>query len=244
MTHIFAAPGQFRDGSVHVDGAALNHVRNVLRMRPGDQLIVSGGCGRTYLCEIRSLDKEEAVLEILEKQPSNELSSRLVLFQGLPKGDKLELIIQKAVELGASRIVPVQMKRSIVKWDEKKAENRMKRYRAIAESAAEQSQRDLIPEVDPCMTFAEAVREAQKLDHILVPYELSEGIEESRAAVRGIGKGDSAGIFIGPEGGFEEDEVQKLLEAGGRAITLGRRILRTETAGLAVLSILMFELEE
>ena len=244
MTRIFAEPGQIREGSVHVAGAELNHIRNVLRMRPGEQLSVSDGSGHVYLCEIAALEKEEAVLKILEEQRLNELGSKLVLFQGLPKGDKLELIIQKAVELGAACIVPVKMKRCIVKWDEKKAESRLKRYRAIAESAAEQSQRDIVPEISPCLSLKEALALAKTLDHILVPYERAEGMEESRRVIRSIRPGESAGIFIGPEGGFEEEEVREIVAAGGHAVTLGRRILRTETAGLAALSVLMFELED
>ena len=244
MTRIFVDPGQIADGSVRVNGAELNHIRNVLRMRPGEQLSVSDGTGRVYLCVLEEYHPEEAVLRILEELKTHELRSRLVLFQGLPKGDKLELIIQKAVELGAAGIVPVRMKRCIVKWDEKKAENRLKRYRAIAESAAEQSQRDLIPEVGACLSFSEALAEARMLDHMLIPYEHAEGIEESRKVLRSIHPGESVGIFIGPEGGFEEEEVREVLDAGGSAITLGRRILRPETAGLTALSILMFELEE
>ena len=244
MTRIFADPGKISDGCVHVDGAGLNHIKNVLRMRPGEELSVSDGSGHVYLCALKAYEQEEALLQILEEQRPNELRSRLVLFQGLPKGDKLELIIQKAVELGAACIVPVRMKRCIVKWDEKKAENRLKRYRAIAESAAEQSQRDVVPEISPCLSFSEAVAMARKLDCILVPYEHAEGIEESRQILRSIQPGASVGVFIGPEGGFEDAEVQELRENGGYAITLGRRILRTETAGLTVLSLLMFELEE
>ena len=244
MTRIFTDAAHILDGCIYIDGAQLNHIKNVLRMRPGEQLSVSDGLGHVFLCVLESYQTEEAVLRIREEQRTNELRSRLVLFQGLPKGDKLELIIQKAVELGAADIVPVRMKRCIVKWDEKKAENRLKRYRAIAESAAEQSQRDIVPEVSDCLSFDEALIMAGTLDHILVPYERAEGIEESRRILKSIRPGESAGIFIGPEGGFEEEEVRKILDAGGKALTLGRRILRTETAGLTVLSILMFELEE
>ena len=244
MTRIFIESAKTREGRIYVDGAALNHIKNVLRMHPGEQLSASDGSGSAYLCRLAAYEKDCAVLEILTELRTHELSSRLVLFQGLPKGDKLELIIQKAVELGASCIVPVQMKRCIVKWDEKKAENRLKRYRAIAASAAEQSQRDIIPEVTSCLSFSEALSMARELDHILVPYEHAEGIEESRRILKSIRPGESAGVFIGPEGGFEETEVQEILQSGGHALTLGRRILRTETAGLTALSLLMFELEE
>ena len=244
MTRIFIESAKTRDGRIYVDGATLNHIKNVLRMRPGEQLSASDGSGIAYLCTLVEYEEDLAVLKIMEELRPHELRSRLVLFQGLPKGDKLELIIQKAVELGASCVVPVRMKRCIVKWDEKKAENRLKRYRAIAESAAEQSQRDIVPEISPCLSFSEAVAMAKSLDHILVPYERAEGIEESRRILKSIRPGESAGVFIGPEGGFEEEEVREILDAGGFALTLGKRILRTETAGLTALSLLMFELEE
>lgn len=244
MTRLFVAPEAFRDGRVTVRSADLSHIKNVLRMRPGEQLSVSDGSGRVSLCRILSYEKDEAVLEILEDLPSHELSSRLVLFQGLPKGDKLETIIQKAVELGAAAVVPVAMKRSIAKWDVKKAEAKLTRYRAIAKAAAEQSGRDVIPEVLQCVSLSEALKEAKALDHILMPYELQEGIEGSRETVRAIRPGESVGILIGPEGGFAPEEAEEILAAGGKAVTLGKRILRTETAGMAMLSVLTFLLEE
>lgn len=243
MTRLFVQPEQIQEDRVTVTGADLKHIGSVLRMRPGEELTVSDGRGRAYFCRLLSIGQTEAELQILREEAPHELPSRLVLFQGLPKSDKLETIIQKAVELGASSVVPVAMKRSIVKWDEKKAENRVKRYQAIARSAAEQSGRDLIPEVTDCVSFGEAVRMAEALDHLLVPYESAEGIEESRATLFQIRPGQSAGIFIGPEGGFEESEIEALKAAGGKVLTLGKRILRTETAGPAVLSILMFHLE-
>ena len=155
----------------------------------------------------------------------------------------MELIIQKAVELGAFSVIPVETKRCVVKLDAKKAAKKVARWQQIAESAAKQSKRMLIPEIHEVMTYKEALAFAGHLDVKLIPYELAKGMKETREILNELRPGQSIGIFIGPEGGFEEEEVSKALEAGAHAITLGRRILRTETAGLAILSVLMFLLE-
>ena len=155
----------------------------------------------------------------------------------------MELIIQKAVELGAFSIIPVETKRCVVKLDAKKAAKKVVRWQQIAESAAKQSKRMLIPHVHEVITFKEALKYAESMDIRLIPYELAKGMPETKEILDELRPGQSIGIFIGPEGGFEEEEVSKALEAGAHAITLGRRILRTETAGLAILSVLMFQLE-
>lgn len=155
----------------------------------------------------------------------------------------MELIVQKAVELGASQVVPVATRRSVVKLDEKKAAKKTQRWQQIAESAAKQAGRGYIPQVSSVLSYPEALQMAGELDVLLIPYELAEGMEEARKVVASIAQGQSVGIFIGPEGGFEKEEVDAAIRQGAKAITLGRRILRTETAGLAILSILMFHLE-
>ena len=155
----------------------------------------------------------------------------------------MELIIQKAVELGAYAIVPVETKRCVVKLDEKKAAKKTARWQQIAESAAKQSKRMLIPKIHEVMSFQDALKLAEELDIRLIPYELAKGMKETKEILNQIRPGQSVGIFIGPEGGFEENEISQALEKGAQAITLGRRILRTETAGLAILSVLMFQLE-
>ena len=179
-----------------------------------------------------------------EETDSSELPARLYLFQGLPKGDKMELIIQKAVELGACEIIPVATRRSVVKLDKKKEENKVRRWNAIAESAAKQSGRMQIPEVKGVMTLSEAFSYSEGFDINLIPYELEEGMEKTREILGRIKPGMRAGIYIGPEGGFDREEVEAAVEKGIHPITLGRRILRTETAGMAALSILMFQLEQ
>ena len=194
---------------------------------------------------IENAGEDEVLLHILYVQePDYELQNRIYLFQGLPKADKMELIIQKAVELGAYSVVPVSTRRCVVKLDNKKAEKKVSRWQQIAESAAKQSKRMLVPEVHSVMTFKEALVYAKELDVLLIPYELAKGMKETKELIRSIEPGKSIGVFIGPEGGFEEQEVADAMEAGAKPITLGHRILRTETAGLAVLSVLMFQLED
>ena len=170
--------------------------------------------------------------------------SRIYLFQGLPKGDKMELIIQKAVELGAYGIIPVAMKRSVMKLDSKKAESKVKRWNAISESAAKQSKRSIIPAVHDVMTFAQAAEYAKTLDMVLLPYECADGMQATKDKLSSIKPGSSIGIFIGPEGGFDGSELTIAHDAGFDVITLGRRILRTETAGMMLLSVLMYQLED
>lgn len=238
-------PGAFSDRSVVITGEDVNHVKNVLRLKENDELIVSDGRGRDYHCRISGITNEEVVADIRDICDNfSELSTEITLFQGFPKGDKMELIIQKTVELGVTRIVPVMTKRTVVKLDDKKAKKKTERYNMIAESAAKQSGRGMIPEVTMPVSFAEAVSMAEKLDMNIIPYEEAEGVEYSRNIIKSIKGKKSLGIFIGPEGGFAREEVEKALDAGASAITLGHRILRTETAGMAVISIIMFELEE
>jgi len=192
------------------------------------------GIARTYVFPKYGKGKEVS---------QTELASRLILFQGLPKGDKMEWIVQKAVELGAYRIVPFAAKRSVVKLDQKKAGKKRERWQAIAKGAAEQSKRGIVPQVQDVMSFQEAMNYAKELDVVLVPYELQEGMKATEAVISKIEPGQSVGIFIGPEGGFDESEIEQAKEAGAIPITLGKRILRTETAGLTTLSILMYHLE-
>ena len=223
----------------------MNHIRNVLRMLAGEELLAADGQGSEYRCILRELQDSEIRAEICRKlSGSAELPSRITLFQGLPKSDKMDLIIQKCVELGVFRIVPVTTKRTVVKLDAKKEESRRKRWTAVSESAAKQSGRGIIPEISGVQSFREAVEEAGELDVCLIPYEKAEDMARTREILSGIPAGASIGVFIGPEGGFEEEEVREAMEAGARPITLGRRILRTETAGMAVLAMLGYLLEE
>ena len=244
MHHFFVTPDQVDEKNIYIEGSDVNHMRNVLRMKTGGQVEVSDGNNLKYLCKIVDYETDRAVLKILERRKADtELLSKLYLFQGLPKSDKMELIVQKAVELGAYEIVPVATKRCVVKLDAKKAEKKVERWNSIAESAAKQAGRSMIPEVSEVMSYQAALRMAKELDVVLIPYELAEGMEETKAVIKAMKSGQSVGIFIGPEGGFEQEEVEEAVMQGAKPVTLGRRILRTETAGMAMLSILMFELE-
>lgn len=245
MHRFFVEPSQIGEREIVITGPDVNHIRNVLRMRAGEELLAADGQGSEYRCILRELQDSEIRAEICRKlSGSAELPSRITLFQGLPKSDKMDLIIQKCVELGVFRIVPVTTKRTVVKLDAKKEESRRKRWTAVSESAAKQSGRGIIPEISGVRGFKEAVEEAGELDVCLIPYEKAENMARTREILSGIPAGASIGVFIGPEGGFEEEEVKEAMEAGARPITLGRRILRTETAGMAVLAMLGYLLEE
>ena len=246
MQRFFVEPHQIDEEAhqIHITGSDVNHISNVLRMKTGEDLWISDGSKYEYRCTIESFEPDEVLLHIVYSQePEYELPCRIYLFQGLPKADKMELIIQKAVELGAYEIIPVETKRCVVKLDGRKSAKKTARWQQIAESAAKQSKRMLIPNVHEVLTFREALKYAESMDVRLVPYELARGMQETKEILAGIEPGQSVGIFIGPEGGFEEKEIEAAIEGGAKPITLGRRILRTETAGLAILSVLMFQLE-
>lgn len=245
MQRFFVTPDQVGEDKIRIQGSDVNHMKNVLRMRPGEEVMVSDGNNRQYRCRVEDYPDGEAVLAILEAGlVDTELPSRIYLFQGLPKQEKMELIVQKAVELGVCQVIPVQTRRCVVKLDAKKAAKKVQRWQQIAESAAKQAGRGYIPAVSEVMTFQEALAFSETLDIRLIPYELADGMEGTRKILDEIRPGQSVGIFIGPEGGFEKEEVGRAVEAGALPITLGKRILRTETAGIAVLSILMYRLEK
>ena len=244
MHRFFIQHSQIQGSRLYVEGPDVNHIKNVLRMKRGDQVMVSDGEGMQYLCALESFTDGLVWFEIVDTWKENrELSSKLYLFQGLPKSDKMELIIQKATELGVYEVVPVVTGRTVVRLDEKKAQKKTARWNAIAESAAKQSGRSRIPRVREAMTFSEALASAGELDVLLIPYEKAEGMEATRQVIEGIRPGQSVGIFIGPEGGFEDAEVEQAVALGAAPVTRGRRILRTETAGFVMLSMLLYHLE-
>lgn len=245
MSHFFITSDQVSEQEIRIIGDDVNHMKNVLRMRTGEAFTAADENGIFYHCEVDVLDKQEVTAKILWKeQGTSELASKIYLFQGLPKSDKMELIIQKAVELGVYAVVPVSTKRAIVKLDAKKEASKRKRWQSIAEGAAKQSGRMLIPQIMEVKSFPEALQMAKELDVNVIPYECARGMEETREIFGNIKPGMSIGIFIGPEGGFEESEVEEAKKLDVKPVTLGRRILRTETAGLTTLSILMYLLEE
>lgn len=243
MDQVFAEDENFAEGLVKIEGEECRHLKHVLRKKKGDEIRVCRRSGGAYLCLIEEVAEDAIYARIQDMEDDYaELSSRIVLFQGLPKGDKMELIIQKAVELGAAEIVPVSMKNCVVKLDEKRAAKKVSRWQAIAQAAAKQSKRSILPQVHDIMSFPEALAYAKELDRILLPYEHARGMQETKEVLEEIRKGDSIGIFIGPEGGYDPKEIEEA-EKSGSIISLGSRILRTETAGLTALSILMYHIE-
>lgn len=245
MYNFFVEPSQIQGNDILITGSDVNHIRNVLRMKIGEELSVSNGVDeKEYRCGIEEF-REDSILCKLRfiKEDGMELPAKVYLFQGLPKADKMELIIQKAVELGVHEVIPVAAKRAVVKLDEKKAKNKIARWQGISEAAAKQSKRRVIPEIKNVMTMKEAVSYAQTMDVKLIPYELAEGMAKTKQMISSLQPGQSIAVFIGPEGGFEESEIEMAMEAGIQPITLGKRILRTETAGFTVLGWIMYQLE-
>lgn len=245
MYRFFVEENRVGEREIRITGADRNHIRNVLRMKPGERITVSSGQGLEYTCQISGYTEDAVVVEILSaREAGGELASKLWLFQGLPKGDKMELIIQKAVELGVYAVVPMATKRAVVKLEGKKAEAKRSRWQGIAESAAKQAKRMIIPQIYPVQSFKEAMTLAETLEVRLIPYEMAEHMAHTREVFSHIYPGQSVGIFIGPEGGFAPEEIEMAAAQQLQPVTLGKRILRTETAGLAVLSVLMYLLEE
>ncbi len=246
MLHIFVDPAQMKGDLLYVTGKDVNHIKNVMRLKKGDEISVrTGQDDREYRYGIEEFTDSEVVCRLrFVKEADVELPVKVYIFQGLPKADKMELIIQKAVELGAAEIIPVEMRRCVVKLDGSKKAKKTQRWQAIAESAAKQSRRAVVPMVREPMTMEEAVRFAeQNTDVRLLPYELQEADGSTRDVMDGIREGSAVSIFIGPEGGFDPAEVELAREAGIRPISLGKRILRTETAALVALSFLIYHFE-
>lgn len=244
MYHFFVSEEQINGENAYIEGSDVNHIANVLRMKPGEELLISVKEDWDYLCKIVDIETDRVNLKVLESMEQRELPVNITLLQGIPKSDKLEMIIQKAVELGVSEIIPVKTKRVVVKIDEKKVDTKVNRWNAIAESAAKQSKRSIIPKVHEPMSIDNALEIVKDFGVKLVPYENADGIDKTRKILDNMDKTKNIAVFIGPEGGFEESEVERIKNSGFEVITLGKRILRTETAGLALLSNIMIRLED
>lgn len=245
MYQFFVEPSQIQGKKIVITGKDVNHIKNVLRMHRGEEIAVSNGVdGKEYRCGIEEIYEDEVICSLrFIKEDALELASKVYLFQGLPKADKMELIIQKAVELGVYRVIPVSSRRAVVKLDEKKAKGKLERWQGIAEAAAKQSKRGIIPQVGPVMTMKQAIEFSRCAKIRLIPYELAEKMATTKEIIDGLQPGEDVAVFIGPEGGFEEEEVNLAAKDGIKPITLGKRILRTETAGMTVLSWIMYRLE-
>lgn len=243
MYNFFANNEDKKSGRYFLKGTDYNHIKNVLRMTVGDTFLVS--CNSVSdLCEIESFECDTVIAKIMQENYQNtNLPVRIHLFQGLPKSDKLELIIQKTVELGIESITPVSMKRSIMKIDEKKKKSKTERWQEIAKAAAKQSKRTAIPKVNEVISYKQMLNYVKDLDLLLVPYECADGMQATKDALSEIKSGMDIGIVIGPEGGFDEREIESIVQEGGKAISLGKRILRCETAAITAVAMCMLQCE-
>ena len=249
MPRFFVKSEQITDKEITIIGEDVKHIKNVLRKQTGDCIeICNQETGKTYKCEILQLKEQEIINQIIEDINSQEDNIKVDIYQGLPKADKMELIIQKSVELGVNSIIPVEMKRCVVKIDAKSENKKLDRWQKIAESAAKQSGRCTIPEIHRIIKIEELSNQKDEYDSIIVCYEnekettlksqllqLKEQISK-KANIK-------IAVVIGPEGGLEEKDVEYLKQNGANIVTLGNRILRTETVALNILSIIMYELE-
>lgn len=253
MHHFFVDRKNVSGKEIIISGDDFNHAVNVLRLNKGERVLISDSCGTDYICAVgeavRNREAERGIEEYLKLgieeicEENHELPAKTVLFQCLPKSDKMELIIQKAVELGVTEIVPVASKNCVTKLDKNKADSKIKRWQSIAESAAKQSKRSIVPKISRVMSFKEAVEYCEDFDIRLIPYEEEEGLTGTCEAIVSLLPGRKIGVFIGPEGGFDPMEIGMAKRHGIRPISLGKRILRTETAAIAVLSLIMIRLE-
>ncbi len=245
MYQFFIEPSGVQDGRIVITGSDVNHIKNVLRMHVGEKIAAVDESGeRKWICEIGELRENSVRCDIVSVEDGDtELPAKIFLFQGLPKGDKMELILQKAVELGCFEIIPVVCRRCVVKLEEKKQKSKVQRWQSISEAAAKQSGRRIIPCVHEVMRYSQALSYAADMDVRLIPYERAEGMAETKKLLGELKPGQKIAVFIGPEGGFEEAEIEEAKNAGVIPVTLGRRILRTETAAITALSWLMYALE-
>lgn len=248
MPKFFVTSNEIKNDKIQIKGEDVNHIKNVLRAKIEDKIdICNTDEMKDYKCEIEELTNEYINCKIIsEKQNDSESNIEITIFQGLPKADKMELIIQKSVELGVNKIVPVDMKRCVVKLKDKYQIKKVERWQKISEVASKQCGRGIIPEIGQVIKIKEIVDKIKEYDTILLAYEKEENnylkleIDKLKKLEKDKKK---IAIVIGPEGGLEEDEVKLLQENGAKVITLGKRILRTETVALNMISILMYELE-
>ena len=246
MPRFFVKENQKQNNQITIIGEDVNHIKNVIRKQIGDNIeICNKDNKKSYKCEITKIEENQITTEIIEELISQEDNIIVDIYQGLPKADKMELIIQKSVELGANAIIPVDMKRCVVKLDSKSEEKKIERWQKISESAAKQCGRNNIPEVKHLVNIKDICNKIKDYDAMIVAYENEKEntLKQELTKLKNKQKNLKIGIVIGPEGGLEENDVKLLKESGAKIITLGSRILRTETVALNMLSIIMYELE-
>lgn len=247
MQRYFIESEQFGERTVTITGEDAHHIGKVMRSRPGDEFIVSDGVSRDALVKLVSVESQMVLAEIVERlERTGEPWIKVTLVQSLPKGDKMETVIQKCTEIGATGFLPFISERTVVQYDGKKEEKRIARWRKIAKEAAEQSHRSVIPAVEAPVSWKELLRQLHDYDLVCICYEKEDGsalrdvlrpLVESKAGTKEC----RIAVIVGPEGGFSEREIQEAEEAGAVSTSLGRRILRTETAGMVALTCIMYE---
>ena len=247
MPKFFVTTNQIEGNTIIIKNEDVKHIKNVLRAKIEDTIdICDCNTSKNYICKIQQIEDEKIYCNIIEEITSNvESNVQVSIFQGLPKSDKMELVIQKSVELGAYDITPVEMKRCVVKLNEKDKVKKIQRWQKIAESAAKQSGRDIIPNVNPIINVKNICEKMKEYDLVLVAYENEKKntLKQELKKIKDENKGIKIAIVIGPEGGIDIEEINKFRENNAKIITLGNRILRTETVALNVLSIIMYELD-
>lgn len=246
MPKFFVKSNQIEYNRINLIGEDVKHISNVLRKQVDDEInICNIDTSENFLCKIVKISKENILLEIVKQIKSEaEPDIEITIFQGLPKAEKMEFIIQKCTELGAKYFVPVEMERCIVKLDSKTKKKKLERWQKISETAAKQSRRDIVPKVENPINLKNLLNLIEKYDIVLLAYE-NEQSNTLKNELRNIKNKDNlkVGVIIGPEGGIDVQEVEAMVKAGAKTITLGKRILRTETAGMAITSIILYELE-
>lgn len=247
MQKFFVDESQIEDDKIKIIGEDVKHIANVLRMQIGEQFLVGNNSTlETFLTEISHIEKDKVVVNIVEKmETQTESNVEIDLYQGLPKADKMELIIQKTTEIGVSKIIPVDMVRCIVKLDDKDAKKKIERWQKVAEGAAKQSKRGKIPKVENKIKLKDLKSKVNDYDIFLVAYE-GENKNSLKGQLRMLNKNEKykIGILIGPEGGIDKEEIEMLKGENVKIVTLGKRILRTETAPIVVVSNIIYELED
>ena len=245
MPKFFTARENIKDTTLIIDSEDANHLKKVLRINVGDKITVCDGAGIDYTVRVSEIGKNEIECDIIDRQKSDtEPNINITLYQGLPKAAKMDYIIQKNTELGISKIVPAKLARCVVKLENKAAEDKKcERWQKIAIASAKQSGRGIVPVIDNPMTVDEIIEDVKDYDLVFVPYEC-EDQSRLKTIVESVPDAKDIAFIIGPEGGFDISEIEKFKEAGIKTVTLGKRILRTETAAESVVSMLMYAYDE
>ena len=241
MYNFFVNSNDINDNFAKISGEDYNHIRNVLRMKIGTKILINDKeKSNSYLAEIQEIGAKEIICKVIEKMASNEMSVNVTLFQGIPKSDKMEYIIQKSVELGVSEIVPTEMKNCVAKINNE--ENKLTRWNKISETAAKQSKRSIIPKVESKISFDDLLNKIKEFDLVIVAYENEKhtSLKDVLQNCKGV---KNIAIIIGPEGGIDTKELKLLEDNGVQVASLGKRILRTETAPIVMLSMILYEYE-